>query len=137
VHEDDLVDAITGLLLGRHAGAYNIAGDGLMSLRECAELIGTPIRRLPLRAYRRMARAAWRLRASEAPPGQIEFALHSWIVSNEKLKRTLDWTPRYTSRETFELTMRTHGRLPPAEPPAEQAPAAEPRVGAKPASTRS
>ena len=124
VHEADVLDAIAGLLLGGHAGAYNVAGDGLMSLRECAELIGTPIRRLPLRAYRGLARAAWRLRASEAPPGQVEFALHPWIVSNEKLKRTLDWTPRYTSRETFELTMRAHGRLPPAEPPA----AGEPEV---------
>jgi UDP-glucose 4-epimerase len=131
VHEDDTVDAITGLLLGRHAGAYNVAGDGLMTLRECAELIGTPIRRLPLRAFRSMARAAWRLRASDVPPGQIEFALHPWIVSNEKLKRTLDWTPRYTSRETFELTMRTHGELPPAEPPAAEAPTAEPRTAAK------
>jgi UDP-glucose 4-epimerase len=122
VHVDDVVDAVTRLLLGRHPGAYNLAGDGLMTLRESYELIGTPIRRLPLRAYRGLARAAWRLRASEAPPGQIEFALYNWIVSNEKVKRTLDWTPRYTSRETFELTMRANGKLPPAEPPATAAP---------------
>jgi UDP-glucose 4-epimerase len=120
VHEDDVIDALTGLLLGRHAGAFNLAPDGLMTLRECAELIGTPIRRMPVRAYRGIARAAWRLRASEAPPGQIEFGLHPWIVSNDKLKRTLDWKPRHTSRETFEITMRAHGKLPPAEPPAVQ-----------------
>jgi hypothetical protein len=81
-----------------------------------------------------MARAAWRLRASEVPPGQIEFALHPWIVSNEKLKWTLDWTPHYASRETFELTMRRHGKLPPAEPPAAGAPTAEPRTAAEPTS---
>jgi UDP-glucose 4-epimerase len=120
VHENDVIDALTGLLLGRHAGAFNLAPDGLMTLRECAELIGTPIRRMPLRAYRGIARAAWRLRASEAPPGQIEFGLYPWIVSNDKLKRTIDWKPRHTSRETFELTMRAHGKLPPAEPPAAQ-----------------
>ena len=57
-------------------------------------------------------------RLSEAPPGAIEFALHPWIVSNEKLKRTTGWTPRHSSRETFEITMRAHGKLPPAEPPA-------------------
>jgi UDP-glucose 4-epimerase len=117
VHEDDVVEGITALLLGRHAGAFNVAGDGLMTLRECAELIGSPIRKMPLRAYRGLARAAWGARLSEAPPGQIEFALHSWIVSNEKLKQTTGWRPRHTSRETFELTMRAHGKLPLAEPP--------------------
>jgi hypothetical protein len=57
-------------------------------------------------------------------PGQIDFILYPWIASNEKLKRELDWTPRYTSRETFEITMRAKGigaraaRRSPAPPPA-------------------
>ena len=126
VHEDDIVDALAALLLGRHAGAFNVAGDGEMTLRECAELIGAPIRKLPMRAYRTLARAAWKLRASEVPPGQLDFALYPWIVSTDKLKRTTGWRPRHTSRETFELTMRAHGKLPPAEPPAATELSAEP-----------
>ena len=70
VHEDDVVEGITGLLLGRHGGAYNVAGDGLMTNRECAELIGTPIRKMPLRLYRGLARVMWKLRQSEVPPGR-------------------------------------------------------------------
>jgi UDP-glucose 4-epimerase len=118
VHEDDVVEAMTELLLGRHAGAFNVAGDGLMTLRECAEIVESPIRKMPLRAYRALARAMWAARLSEAPPGQIEFALHPWVVSSEKLKQTTGWSPRFTSRETFEITMRTHGKLPPAGVPA-------------------
>ena len=113
VHEDDVVEAVTALLLGRHAGAFNVAGAGEMTGRECAELIGSPIRRMPLRAFRGLARALWGARLSEAPPGQIDFALHPWIVSSEKLERTTGWRPRHTSRETFEITMRAHGKLPP------------------------
>ena len=37
--------------------------------------------------------------------------LYPWIASNEKIKAELDWTPRYTSRETFEITMRAKGIL--------------------------
>ncbi len=122
VHEDDVGAAITALLVGRHAGAFNVAGDGVMTARECAELIGTPVRRMPLRAYRGLARAMWAARLSEAPPGQLDFALYPWIVSNEKLKRETGWRPRYTSRETFEITMRAHGKLPPAGPPAGASP---------------
>jgi UDP-glucose 4-epimerase len=114
VHEDDVVEGITGLLLGRHGGAYNVAGDGLMTNRECAELIGTPIRRMPLRVYRGLARVMWKLRQSEVPPGGIEFALHSWLLSNEKLKLTTGWAPRHSSRETFEITMRAHEKMPSA-----------------------
>jgi UDP-glucose 4-epimerase len=118
VHEDDVVEAITALLVGRHAGAFNIAGDGVMTMRECAEMIGSPIRKLPLRAYRGLARAMWNARLSEVPPGQIDFALYPWIVSNEKLKRETGWSPRHTTRETFEITMRAHDRLPPEGAPA-------------------
>jgi UDP-glucose 4-epimerase len=124
VHEDDVVEGITGLLLGRHAGAFNVAGDGLMTNRECAELIGTPTRKMPLRVYRGLARVMWKLRQSEVPPGGIEFALHSWLLSNEKLKRTTGWSPKYTSRETFEITMRAHGKMPPVETAGTEFPAA-------------
>ena len=118
VHEDDVVEAVTGLLLGRHAGAFNVAGAGEMTTRECAELIGSPIRKMPLRAYRGLARAMWAARLSEAPPGQIDFGLYPWIVSTEKLERTTGWRPAHSSRETFEITMRAHGKVPPDGPPA-------------------
>jgi UDP-glucose 4-epimerase len=116
VHEDDVVEAISRLLLGRHAGQFNLSPEGLMTLRECAVVLGTTVRRLPVWLYRALAKGVWHLRLSEAPPGQIDFALYPWTVSNEKLKKTLDWTPRYSSRETFEITMRAQGLLPPAEP---------------------
>jgi UDP-glucose 4-epimerase len=118
VHEDDVVEAIAVLLSGRHPGAFNVAGDGVMPTTECAEIIGLKRRRLPLGTMRRFAGLMWKLRASETPPGSLDFALHPWLVSNEKLKRETGWQPRYSSRETFEITMRAHGRLPEGEPPA-------------------
>jgi hypothetical protein len=53
----------------------------------------------------------WRVRVSEAPPGYLHFAVHPWVVSNDRLKEALDWRPRHTSRETFELTMRARGLI--------------------------
>jgi UDP-glucose 4-epimerase len=123
VHEDDVVDAISQLLLGRHAGQFNLSSEGLMTLRECAERLETPIRKMPFWLYQGIAKVMWRLRVSEVPPGQLDFARYPWIVSNEKLKQTLGWTPRYTSREAFEIAMRAQGKLPAAEPPAQAPPA--------------
>lgn len=111
VHEDDLVEAIAGLLDGRHAGAFNVTGDGTMTMRETVELIGAKVRRVPLGLAKRLSAITWKLGASETPPGQLEFAMNPWVCSNEKVKETLGWRPRYTSRETFEITMRARGVL--------------------------
>jgi UDP-glucose 4-epimerase len=120
VHEDDVVDALERLLLGRHGGAFNLAGAGLMTSDECAELIGLRRRRIPLKLLWRLGEVMWRLRRSETPPGNLHFAIHPWVVSTDKLERTTGWSPRFTSRETFEITMRARGALPPADAPARE-----------------
>jgi UDP-glucose 4-epimerase len=108
VHEEDVVDAVTRLLVGRHAGIFNLTGDGTVRLSESAALVGVKPRKVPYKLYRNIAAAMWRLRVprAEAPPGQLDFSRYSWIASNEKFKRELDWTPRYTSRETLEIALR-------------------------------
>jgi UDP-glucose 4-epimerase len=111
VHEDDVVYAMSRLLTESRGGIFNLTADGTMKLSECARIAGVKTRKMPLGLYRRIAKTAWRLRLPnvEAPPGQIDFLVHPWLASNEKIKAELDWIPRYTSRETFELTMRAKG----------------------------
>jgi UDP-glucose 4-epimerase len=109
VHEDDLVEALIALLIGRHAGAFNVAADGTITFGECARIAGLRTRRLPIAVARRLAGLTWKLHVSETPPGQIHFAVHPWVVSNEKLKRETGWKPRHTSRETFEIALRAKG----------------------------
>ena len=128
VHEDDVVDAMSRLLSERRGGIFNLTADGTVKMSEAAAIAGKKVRKMPLKLYRRMAAASWklRLRNVEAPPGQIEFVLHPWIASNEKLKSELGWAPRYTSRETFEITMRAKGLAPPAPHDSDAAPVPAP-----------
>jgi UDP-glucose 4-epimerase len=130
VHEDDVVDAMSRLLSERRGGIFNLTADGTVKMSEAAAIAGKKVRKMPLKLYRRMASATWklRLRNVEAPPGQIEFVLHPWIASNEKLKSELGWSPRYTSRETFEITMRAKGLAPPATPGSEASVPATPEA---------
>jgi UDP-glucose 4-epimerase len=111
VHVDDVAEALIRLLDGRHAGAFNVAADGYISVFEGAELIGLKRRRVPYKPFKRFAGLLWKAHVSEAPAGQLEFVIHPWVASNEKLKKTTGWTPRWTSREVFELTMRAKGKL--------------------------
>jgi UDP-glucose 4-epimerase len=112
VHEDDLVDGLILLVDGRHGGAYNVGGDGTLTINECGDIIGMKRRKLPLKAAWRLAGVMWKLRQAETPPGNLHFALHPWVVSNEKLK-SVGWKPRHSTRETFEIAMRAKGKLPP------------------------
>ena len=127
VHEDDVVDALSRLLSEQRGGIFNVTADGTVKMSEAARIAGLRIRKMPLRLYRRIAAASWKLHLPnvEAPPGQIEFVLHPWIASNEKLKAELGWQPRYTSRETFEITMQAKGVGAPA-PQAEHVPVPAP-----------
>jgi UDP-glucose 4-epimerase len=111
VHEDDLVEGLMLLMDGRHGGAFNVGGDGTMTINECGDTIGMKRRKMPLGVAWKLAGAMWKLHQSETPPGNLHFALHPWVVSNDKLK-SVGWKPRYSTRETFEIAMRARGKLP-------------------------
>jgi UDP-glucose 4-epimerase len=125
VHEDDVIDALSRLLVEHKEGIFNLTGVGTLRSSEAAALAGLKTRNVPLGLYRRVASAAWRLRVprAEAPPGQLDFFRFPWLASNEKIKAELAWRLRYTSRETFEIALRARGRLTVAFP---RARAAEP-----------
>jgi UDP-glucose 4-epimerase len=114
VHVDDVAEALIALLEGRHAGVFNVSADGYLSVNEAAELLSLKSRRVPYKLFKRIAAGLWTARVSEAPAGQLEFVIHPWVASNEKLKEATGWQPQYTSREVFELTMRAKGKLPAA-----------------------
>jgi UDP-glucose 4-epimerase len=128
VHEDDVVEALSSLLLERKAGIFNLTADGTLKLSEGAAIAGVKTRAVSYRAFRRIAAAMWRLRVPrvEAPPGQLDFLRYPWLASNDKLKAELGWQPRHTSRETFEITMRAKGKGAPGQVGAATPPAPVP-----------
>jgi UDP-glucose 4-epimerase len=113
VHKDDLTDGLLRLLADRRAGAFNVTGDGTIRFSEMAALAGKPTRNMSSRIYKRLTQAAWKLRLprAEAPGGMVAFMRYPWIMSNEKLKAQTGWSPRYTTRETFEIALRAKGML--------------------------
>src|SRR5262249_5178025 len=113
------------LLDAKADGAFNLAGDGTMTWRQSAEILGKNVREMSLKNMKRLTRLMWRLHVprTEAPAGNLDFLRYPWVVSTEKLKAATDWKPRFDTRETFKLTMRAKGLLP-VETGAVKAPAA-------------
>jgi nucleoside-diphosphate-sugar epimerase len=109
IHEDDVGNAI--LLCSVAAGppgAYNIAGDGVLSTVDIARELG--ITTLPIPAG--LARSAARMMSALpslpfTPPATqwIEAASHPAIMDVTKAKRELGWQPHYTALEAFRDTV--------------------------------
>ena len=122
VHEDDVVSAIIGLLDAKAGGAFNVGGDGTLTWKESAEMVGQKTRVMSMKTVRRIYSTAWALHAPrvESPPGNLNFIRYPWIVSNEKLKSEIGWQPSADTREVFVETMYAKGLVatPPVPTPA-------------------
>lgn len=113
VHEDDVGQALVLCAVGAGPpGAYNIAGDGILTGVEVARELGlTPVP-VPGRLAQVAARAAARLPSVPFAPSTAwaEAMSHPAIMDTTKARRELGWRPRYTGLEALRSTVRTDGR---------------------------
>ncbi len=109
VHEDDVGAALFQCIVGAGPpGAYNIAGDGIVTAHDVARELGlTPIA-FPLGVVQRAARAVASIPLPAALPpitGWAEAMSHPAIIDTTKARRDLAWTPRSTSLEALQITL--------------------------------
>jgi nucleoside-diphosphate-sugar epimerase len=107
VHEEDVGEALVRCIVGAGPpGAYNIAGDGVLTAVEVARELGLAV----LPAPGRPVQAAGRLLAALpfAPPAAewAEAMSHPAIVDTGKARHELGWRPRYSGLEALRDTLR-------------------------------
>lgn len=105
VHEDDVADALVRCVLGAGSpGAYNVAGDGVVTLHDVARELGVLPVPLPLAAAQRLASAIAAVPTPGfLPPvtGWIETLSQPVVVDTSKAQRELGWSPRWTGLEAL------------------------------------
>jgi nucleoside-diphosphate-sugar epimerase len=105
IHEDDVGQALLLCVVGAGPpGAYNIAGDGVMTGADIARELGLAAIPIPGGLVRTAARAITSL---PLPPQAewLEAATQPSIMDTTKAKRELRWQPRYTSTEALRDTI--------------------------------
>ncbi|WP_152227773.1 NAD-dependent epimerase/dehydratase family protein [Pseudomonas sp. SCB32] len=109
IWDQDVVNVIRqGLEQGRE-GIYNLAGDGALSLREIAELLGKPYRAWPAPLLRAGLGLLKPLGLSPYGPEQVDFLRYRPVLDNRRLKEEFGYQPRYSSREAFQAFLDARG----------------------------
>jgi nucleoside-diphosphate-sugar epimerase len=110
IHEDDVGSALALSITGAGPpGAYNVAGDGVVTGAEVARELGLAPLAVPARLVHLAARAAAAIPTPRfAPPATewIEAAAQPAIMDAGKAKRELGWQPRYTSLQALRDMLR-------------------------------
>ena len=109
IHEADVGQALLQCVLAAGPpGAYNIAGDGVLTGADVARELGLSPIKIPARVVYSAARAA---SAIPRPPGVspavdwVEAVAHPSIMDTAKAKRELGWEPAYTGLEALRNTL--------------------------------
>lgn len=109
VHEEDVGQAFVLCIVGAGPpGAYNIAGDGVLTAADVAKELGFAPVRVPATVVRPVAGVAASLPRLPGVPTLLEWAetlTHPAIIDTTKAKRDLGWQPRYTTLEALRATI--------------------------------
>nr|WP_100546465.1 MULTISPECIES: SDR family oxidoreductase [unclassified Pseudomonas] len=109
IWEQDVVGIIRQGLEENREGIYNLAGDGALSLKEIAEILGKPYRPLPAPLLSGVLRLLKPLGLSQYGPEQLDFLRYRPVLANQRLKEEFGYQPRYSSREAFYAFLAAQG----------------------------
>jgi nucleoside-diphosphate-sugar epimerase len=102
VHHDDVAAAIALAASGAgEPGAYNLAGDGEISLGDVAKATGTRAVRVPQAAATAASALLAKLPMVPAAAEWIHVARSSVVMDTSRAKNLLGWQPKHTTRETL------------------------------------
>lgn len=106
VHEDDAV-AVLCRAAGEaepgtaNTGTFNVAGEGVLLLSQCARRLGRPTLPLLLPAVSWMAGLARQTRLVDVSPEQLRLLTHGRVVDTTRLREIFGYRPAFTTPEAF------------------------------------
>jgi UDP-glucose 4-epimerase len=106
--EEDLARAFYLAVRNEAPGAFNVGTDDWMSADELAELHGQRIVKIPSRVAAPLVDVLFRLHLS--PVSSDWVIAGEGIVSAEKIKEELGWSPRFSSAEAARMLLVQRGR---------------------------
>jgi UDP-glucose 4-epimerase len=116
VHEDDVATAMAAAVVGRGSpGAYNLAGEGTVTIGDVARAYGWRSFRIPAGSGRVAAEVVKRVPFMPAKARWVEAVKAPMLMDTTKARKELGWRPKHDAGETLRQTAeaaRGRGLLP-------------------------
>jgi UDP-glucose 4-epimerase len=107
----DVVGAILrGILEEDSSGIYNVAGNGILTMKEMAGIMGKPYVAVPPGLIKGALWIMKKLGATQYGPEQVNFLRYRPVLSNRRLKEVFGYTPQKTTREVFQFFLECRKR---------------------------
>jgi len=84
-------------------GAYNLSGDGVMTLKEIAHQLNRKYIELPKKPYENLIGVLRFLKLSKFNPYQVNLMCYRPVLENTKLKKNFEQLPSKNSEEVFQI----------------------------------
>lgn len=101
VHAADVATAALAAIDRGYRGPLNLAADPVMDAGAMAAAVGARPLPLPPRAVRAAVAGGWWARLLPVPPSWLDLAMAVPVMSSDRARDVLGWTPRWTATETF------------------------------------
>jgi UDP-glucose 4-epimerase len=102
ISELDVVEALAKAVNESRDGVFNLAGDGTLSLREIAGILGKTFLPLPPEFLKSVLWVLNKLRVTALGPEHVKFIQYRPVLANERLKSEFGFAPRYDARAVFD-----------------------------------
>jgi len=112
LHTSDAAEAYRLAALGDARGAFNLAVEPVLDAAVLAQLLRARTVRIPQWAARGALAAAWHLHGVPASPGLFDAVLRLPLMSADRARRQLGWSPRYQAIEEFLTGLREGAGMP-------------------------
>ncbi|MFE3451368.1 NAD-dependent epimerase/dehydratase family protein [Nonomuraea sp. NPDC059194] len=107
VHEDDAVEVLRRMALEDHPGTYNVTGEGVLLLSQCARRAGAVTLPVLAPAFRLLGEFARSAGLADFSPEQLRLLHHGRVVDGAKLAAELGWKPKFTTAAAFDDFLRS------------------------------
>jgi len=102
VHTPDVADAVARALERRAGRAFNLAADPPLTAARIAAALGARLIPTPRPVLRAVVAASWNLGLQPLDPGWLDLAYTVPLMSSERARRELDWTPGTDAQAALE-----------------------------------
>lgn len=108
IWDQDVVGCLLRAITTEVSGIYNVAGDGVLTLREIAAQLGKRCIVLPPGLLRFALAVLKPLGLTQYGPEQIDFLRYRPVLDNTRLKTEFGYLPQLSSAEVFALYQKSH-----------------------------